>query len=247
MRTADFKDHSIFTGTQWRVTQGPVQLQTRHDGGNLVQEVSTRFTADAPTAVLTLKPDLLEVAPASIAKVFVRYRMDESWAGLAFEVVRGGVVYRTNVTSYSFDRVWVDQELRWPDPNDDPTERRAYLPLQEVGARVPQPIRLSRVRVTATRNTLLGAWMGKIARNYLQSFREVPYARYMMTSLSLGDLEYSAGGHVLHARGLRVCPAGVAGAGPVLWHPIGDDDDPRPGDDDPKLPCHQVLGLVQHA
>ena len=53
-------------------------------------------------------------APSEIDRVFVRYRGDESWASVAFEVVRGNNLYRSTDPLHLFDRAWAEQELRWP-------------------------------------------------------------------------------------------------------------------------------------
>jgi hypothetical protein len=82
------------------------------------------------------------------------------------------------------DNGWLEQELRWPAEKKDPLERRTYRTLPWVGA-APVGGPEFAVHLRVTKNSTWGAWRDKLSNNFTRVFREVPYARYIMTSFSL--------------------------------------------------------------
>ena len=66
-------------------------------------------------------------------------------------------------------------------------QRRVYYWLEPVGL-APKGSPPFSVEVTVTRNSLAGAWVDKVLHQYRAVFREIPFGRYIMTSLSLSIL-----------------------------------------------------------
>lgn len=182
IRTRDYQSHSLGE-SGWQVETGPAELLSRHDVPNPARQVLLRFADGWTGASFVFRADSLPVAPREIDRVYVRYRGDASWATVRLEVTRAGQSFRCREWTYLFERDWIEQELRWAGGRGDPMERRVYKLLEPHGGDPGQEV--FQVRVTIEKNTCLGACLAKITRNYRQAFREVPYARYLMTSFSL--------------------------------------------------------------
>lgn len=186
IRTVDYKLHALYSGAEWQVAEGPASLVTRTERGVAHQAVSLAFEGGNDRAVFAFRGNL-PVAPVDIDRIFVVYRGDESWARVTFEVVRDGRLYRTREAQNLSDRTWVESELRWPSAAKDRMGRRTHLVLRDHGAAEPGAPDFE-FRLALERNTWAGAWRDKILLNYRTVFREVPFARYIMTSLSLSLL-----------------------------------------------------------
>lgn len=183
VRTTDYNTHSLYPEARWRVAEGDATLVDQYDGGGENQEARFTLTDDTGVAFAFL-PRSLPADPDAIDRLYIQYRSDESWAPLSVEVVRDSVLYRSTEPIYMFDRTWVEQEFRWPGGEGDSLERRTYQMLTRVGA-APAGSPPFEVRIALTKNTPAGAWLAKLQRNYRQAFREVPFARYIMTSTAL--------------------------------------------------------------
>lgn len=186
IRTVDYTLHSLYSGTEWQVAGGPASLATRTEREVTHQAASLAFADGNSRAVFAFRGDPA-MDPDDIDRIFVTYRADESWARVAFEVVRGGRLYRTCEVQNLADRTWVESELRWPTGKKDRMSRRTYLELRDQGAAEPGAPAFE-LRLLLERNSRVGAWWDKILQNYRTVFREVPFARYIMTSLSLSLL-----------------------------------------------------------
>ncbi|NIA15124.1 MAG: ABC transporter permease subunit [Nitrospiraceae bacterium] len=184
VRATDYREYPLGTGHEWRSLDEHARLVARYDGVGVAAEARIRFGEPGSAAEFEFSPAELPVAPDAIDRVFVRYRGDESWAKLTFEVIRDGQLFRAASPVYLYERDWFEQELRWPAGAADPFERRTYEVL-EVAGRAPAGSPAFAVRVKVARNSGPGAWFAKLSRNYRQAFREVPYARYLMTSIAL--------------------------------------------------------------
>lgn len=187
VRTRDFLTFSLYGGEEWRVADGDAELAVREDAAPKSQEVRYRFAPDAERLTLEFTPRDLPVDPMEIDRVHVSYRGDESWAFMQFEVARAGQLYRTDAWMNLYERDWFARELRWPEDARNIYERRMYRTLHPAGA-APAGSPPFAVRLHVTRATPLKAWLAKLTRSYREAFREVPFARYMMTSFSLAIL-----------------------------------------------------------
>ncbi len=188
VRTEEYQFLALHTGDEWEVIEGDAELIQRADSTPDVQEARIRFRPDAQTVRFQLASNPAEdFDPTSIDRVSVGYRSDASWAQVGFEVYRAGTRYVAPTTISLFEREWIEQELRWPDELENPLARRLHLTLQEAGPAPPGAPDFA-VIVELTRLSPLQAWWAKGIQNYWQSFREVPYARYLATSFSLAIL-----------------------------------------------------------
>ncbi len=188
VRTDEYEFAALHTGDEWEVLEGNAELVRRWDSTPDVQEARIRFGEQDRSVRFQLaagpEPGF---DPATVDRVFISYRSDASWAQLEFEVYRDGLRYRAPTSVSLSERDWVEQELRWPEVRENPLARRLHLTLEQAGP-APEGAPEFAVILTVRKSTPLYAWWAKGIQNYWQSFREVPYARYLATSFSLAIL-----------------------------------------------------------
>jgi multiple sugar transport system permease protein len=184
-RTTDRKQVTIATGGGWKLESGSGRLVERRRSKTIFQEAHLDLSSDGSAAFILL-PEAA-AASAEVDRLFVAYRADESWSRIAFEVIRAGKRYRTAQVLNLHDRKWVEAQLRWPDDLGDPMKRRPYLVLHPAGDAPAGSPNLS-IRIEVRANSTIGAWWDKLLTNYRIVFRELPFGRYFMTSLSLSLL-----------------------------------------------------------
>jgi ABC-type glycerol-3-phosphate transport system permease component len=188
LRTEDYRTIPYSQGGDWVVVDGPAELQPRKEMGKRIQEGQLRFEDAGQTVTFELANNLVDARPEEITRLYVSYRGDATWARVVFEVVRAGELFRTpEVVTFS-DRSWVETQLQWHSGEKrDSMERRTYLYLTRAGS-APAGSPPFALRMHVTRNSYLGAWRDKILNHYRTVFRELPFARYIMTSLALSIL-----------------------------------------------------------
>lgn len=114
-------------------------------------------------------------------------RPDDTWHGVVMEVEKLGVKYRAvrplDLAGFNFLlATWQE-----PGPDDATNKIRTWIHLREV-ARGPEFLNdphAIKITLEINRNTLAGAWLAKIARNYRLAFDNMPFWRYAATSLFL--------------------------------------------------------------
>lgn len=186
VRRSDYSIHALSAGDGWEVQRGEGEVIEQREHGEVWSQLDVRFTEADPACVVGLRPSI-GFDPAEIDRVFISCRGDASWARVGFEVVRAGQVYRTSEAINFSDNRWREVQLRWRDKSTDPMQRRIYYWLDHVGP-APAGSPPFGVQTTIARNTRAGAWIDKILHQYRAVFRELPFGRYIMTSLSLSIL-----------------------------------------------------------
>ncbi len=186
LRGSDYQTHVASAGDTWVVAGGDAELTGRWQQDKVFQTATIRFTEGHPSATFRLRP-AGDFDPADIDRVMISCRADDTWARVSFEVVRDGQRYRTTEAINFLDERWRELQLRWPDESRNKIQRRSYFTLQHVG---PAPVDSSpfSIDMIVTRNGRAGAWIDKILHQYRAVFREIPFDRYIMTSLSLSIL-----------------------------------------------------------
>ncbi len=186
VRGRDYSTHVLSHGDGWAMVRGEGGVVEQRGPGEVSTRLDVRFTGSEPACVVGLEPQV-GIDPAQIDRVFVSCRGDGSWARVAFEVIRSGRTYRTSEVINFSDSRWREVQLRWRDRAADPMQRRAYYWLDPAGP-APADSPPFAVRVTVTRNSQTGAWIDKVLHQYRAVFRELPFGRYITTSLSLSIL-----------------------------------------------------------
>ncbi|MGO9243693.1 MAG: ABC transporter permease subunit [Verrucomicrobiia bacterium] len=117
-------------------------------------------------------------------------RNDDSWHGLTMYIEKLGVRYKAMYTYDLADFLWGIGTWQERGPDDRTNKVRTWILLDEVG-RGPQyesdPHKI-KVELELTRRSALGAWWAKARRNYRMSFDNMPFWRYVATSLFLVTL-----------------------------------------------------------
>jgi len=184
VRTRDYQTRMLFSGTEWRVEEGPATLVARLEEATAAQEGRLHFTPEQREAAFTLTSNLA-LSRRAIDRIYVSYRGDASWARVRFEVICDGLLYRGQGWANLGDKEWIEQELRWPEDMKDPLERRTQITVLEPAGRAPAQSPPFAVRVRLEKLSLARAWADKVLANYKGVFKEVPFLRYVMTSVAL--------------------------------------------------------------
>lgn len=178
VRAHDYTFTSLFTGTEWKATAAT--LDDTIDGAVKAQLVRSELKQP-------IKLELDGNAPEGIDRIYLSYRGDASWMKVQASFTVAGRDYVTDRDIYLYERDWVEQEFRLPSAKVDPMASRAYHALREVGPAAAGCGNFA-VHLVATPLTHTQAWLAKLQLNYRQTFREVPYERYIATSFSLAIL-----------------------------------------------------------
>ncbi len=186
VRSSDYQIHAVSAGEGWGLVRGDGELVDRWQEDEVFSELSLRFTEDQPAGVIGIQPKV-GFESGDIDRVLISCRGDGSWARVGFDVVRDGQLYRTSEVINFSDHRWREIQLRWRDGLADPMQRRIYYWLNPVGP-APKGSPPFSVEMTVTRSSLTGAWVDKVLHQYRAVFREIPFGRYIMTSLSLSIL-----------------------------------------------------------
>jgi ABC-type glycerol-3-phosphate transport system permease component len=253
VRMGDYSKRIAGNAGDWRVTSGPGTLLREEppvakagQGALLLQIAPEDPSARTPVTVTmavrappTTAPDeqLKLDQVAGIDRVYVSFQSDQSWSTLQAMLTINGRQYRLAEHFWLAERTWLDLELRVPGREALPTSGRTFYLLEDAGPAPPGAPPLA-VSLTFTPNTALGAWWGKISRNYYTAFRQVPIWRYIATSIALAILSI-----VLVVFGSSLSAYAFA----RLQFPGRDDDDSRAGDHDPDVPDLPLHRVVQHA
>ena len=186
VRTSDYRMHAYASGAEWTVESGSAELLQRREPGSRFREVNADFSGEQSRVVFRLEK-ATDIPVDKIDRIHISHRDDEAWGRLVYEVIRNGQLYRAEEHVNLADRRWRDVQLRWPEGAGDPMELRMYYFLRHVGA-APAGSPAFAIRAIVSRNTLAGACWDKLLRNYRKVFREMPFGRYIMTSLALSIL-----------------------------------------------------------
>lgn len=188
VRLANYARQTVAKPEDWRVVSGPVTLKPTVaplEPGTLLQ---TNFSSTGDAAVIAASGRDITVEQArTIDRVFVAFQEDRSWARINLRVIRDGKLYGLAEPLYMDEIRWGEIELRWPDPANEPVSGRTYYRLAEIGTAPPSSPAFG-VEFELLPNSGVGAWWAKISRNYQTAFRQVPIARYFLTSVALAIL-----------------------------------------------------------
>ncbi|MGA2605420.1 MAG: ABC transporter permease subunit [Verrucomicrobiia bacterium] len=117
-------------------------------------------------------------------------RNDDSWHGLTMYIEKLGVRYKAVETYDLGDFTWGIGTWQERGPDDKTNKVRTWTVLEEVG-RGPQyesdPHKI-KVTLELQRNSALAAWWVKARRNYRFALQNIPFFRYVATSLFLVTL-----------------------------------------------------------
>lgn len=118
----------------------------------------------------------------------VSFRRDQTWHELRVYLEIDGALYRSRSVRYLGEDDYWEATFRLPDAEFDARLGAKHYSLLDVvdrGSAYAHGSRRLRVRVVVSRNSLAGACRAKAAENYRRAFAEVPFIRYLTTSVFL--------------------------------------------------------------
>jgi multiple sugar transport system permease protein len=122
---------------------------------------------------------------ARLHRLQLALRYDNTWHGLRLFVEMGGRRYEAARALPLADSEWVLDSWQERGPEDRPTKVKTWTLLEPEGAAAVSAPNEIRVVLELHQASQLGAWWAKIARNYWRTFDQIPFWRYVATSLFL--------------------------------------------------------------
>ena len=124
-----------------------------------------------------------------LQRVQLSMRNDDTWHAATLYVEKLGKRYKAARPVFLFDLNWLTTTWQEPGPDDQTNKIKSWTLLQEDPANADGAIESDPHKIKLTleikKNTVLGAWGAKIWRNYQETFNQVPFWRYVATSLFL--------------------------------------------------------------
>ncbi len=121
-------------------------------------------------------------------RLLLSMRYDDTWHGLQVSVEKEGRRFTAARALPLSDHEWVVDTWQEPGPDDRPTKGKTWTtlelasPRQTVGVSAPNELKIT---LELTRSSQLRAWWFKVQRNYWLTFDQIPFWRYVGTSLFL--------------------------------------------------------------
>ncbi len=122
---------------------------------------------------------------ARLHRLQLSLRYDDTWHGLRLFVEKEGRRYEAARALPLADNEWVLDTWQERGPEDRPTKIKTWTLLEPAGAGTVVAPNEIKVTLELERTSQLGAWGAKIARNYRLTFDQIPFWRYVGTSLFL--------------------------------------------------------------
>lgn len=172
-------------GEVWQVAAGSATLEQRIENERPVGVVHYDFSA----------ADRLELAATftlpfdydQFKRLEISFRRDLTWHELRVLIEAEGRLLRSAAPKYLGEETWWDVTLQEPSADDARMMPKRYVLLEEI-ARGPQydhGPRVIKVRVQLARSSTPEAFWAKGTENYRKAFEEVPFWRYLKTSVFL--------------------------------------------------------------
>lgn len=175
--------------TAWQVGgTATAKLIERNDEGEPYADVEYEFSSGD---TLTLSQTFTTSFPIEdLYRLQLYLRSDDSWHGLIMYVEKLGVRYKAVRTYDLGDFMWGIGTWQERGPDDKTNKVRSWFLLEEVGRGSQYESDPHKIRVTIElkQNSPLGAWWAKVRRNYRFALDNIPFWRYVATSLFLVTL-----------------------------------------------------------
>jgi multiple sugar transport system permease protein len=185
LRTLDGHTFSLASSTEitdrFRVESGTAALVSTDAGGRL--DYAFRSGSDQPVVLVhdfMLPPG---VDPASIHKVTLSLRADDSWHRMTATLDVGHGHWESTKPTYLAQNRAMSISFQPPSFDDTTIRARTWVPLRAGGA--SDRDRNARLRVVLSPSSTLQGTFGKVMRNYLRAFNSVPFFQYVGNSLIL--------------------------------------------------------------
>ena len=146
-----------------------------------------------PGDTITLSQTFRTTFPlARLHRLQLGLRYDDTWHALRLFIEKNGQSYAAARTLPLSDHEWVVDTWQERGPDDRPTKIRTWTLLEPVAqpgssspARTGKEPNELKITLQLQRSSQLEAWWAKIERNYRLTFDQIPFWRYVGTSLFL--------------------------------------------------------------
>lgn len=171
----------------WKVAgSAKAQLAQRSDEREPYADVEYDFTGGD---TLTLTGDFKTSFPVEdLYRLQLYLRSDDTWHGLTMYIEKLGQRYRAERVYDLADFNWGIGTWQEPGPDDKTNKVKTWTLLEPVGASDVTGPHDIRVTLELKKNSTLGAWWAKARRNYRFALDNIPFWRYVATSLFLVTL-----------------------------------------------------------
>jgi multiple sugar transport system permease protein len=169
----------------WSISDGAATLGPRLENGRPVAVVYYNFT-EAERLVADTELEL-PFDLADFKRLEISFRRDQTWHELRVTVEMGGRLLRTSLPKYLGEDTWWDITMQEPSADDDRLMPKHYVLLKEEasGPQYDHGPRRIKVHVELARSSQPEAFWAKGTENYRKAFEEVPFGRYLKTSIFL--------------------------------------------------------------
>lgn len=187
-RSDDAQEDVLVSGenaaSAWQVS-GPGQLVQSGTAEQPFAELRYDFThGDKVTLSQTFSTSF---PVEKLHRIQLSLGFDDTWHALTMSVEKNGRRFRADRTVDASDRNWVLATWQEPGPDDRPTKIRTWTLLRPIKADAgaeadPQKLKIT---VELERRGAAGAWWAKMRRNYRLTLDQIPFWRYVGTSVFL--------------------------------------------------------------
>ncbi len=122
---------------------------------------------------------------ARLHRLQLSLRHDDTWHKLRLFVEKEGRRYEAARALPLADYEWILDTWQEPGPEDRPTKVKTWTLLKPAGAATVTAPNEIKITLELQQTSQLGAWWSKIQRNYRLTFDQIPFWRYVGTSLFL--------------------------------------------------------------
>ncbi|RLD08851.1 MAG: hypothetical protein DRI44_09440 [Chlamydiae bacterium] len=129
----------------------------------------------------------LPFAASNLLQYCLAYRTDDSWNRLYVELEGGGKKYASDESIYLFDYTWTSVIWQRPSEQDNEIKIKRWVRTKVVDEGPQYDFGNNKIKVTLhlRKSSQLQAWWGKLSRNYIATFKYIPFWRYFCTSAFL--------------------------------------------------------------
>ena len=170
---------------QWKSLSPDAEIVPARQGEMQFADLHYSF---ASTDVVRVQAEfVLPFYASNLFQYSLSYRPDSTWHRMYVRIEGGGQVMQSKTPVYLYDTIW--SGVIWQKPSEQDEEikikRWVKMPVVEEGAAYDFGTNTVRVTIILKKSTKLHAWWGKLSRNYVSTFKYIPFARYFGTSAFL--------------------------------------------------------------
>jgi len=168
--------------TTWQLT-GPGQLVQTNEDRDVFADLHYDFTKGD---TIELSQTFTTSFPVTrLYRLQLYLRSDDSWHGLTIYVEKLGKKFKAERAYHLADNTWGIGTWQELGPDDKSNKIRTWIRLTEVGTSPVTDPNQIKVTLEIKQNTPSGAWLAKATRNYRSALDNMPFWRYVATSVFL--------------------------------------------------------------